>query len=305
MPVIIDSSAEIDGVRLRQQSGDPAAPAASHWLLYAKAAGLFIEDSAAVVTGPFGTGGGGGSAVTIPLTNQSGGTVNLGDVVQIDQFNASSFTTAFAVAHDTTQIFGVVADASIASLAVGNITVYGLVSQINLSNTAAIGDTLYSAGSANQATADNPMYEGSHGGTFGIALDTGTTPPAFIFNPPVLAMETLLLTTTGVDLNSASAHVIYFGPETGSVIITRVVIRNASTSLTTAAFSIGFTGAAYNDVIANATHTELTGNTLYTVLQAKAGAAVGGVNAQLKLLTNTLQGAPATVDVDVFGYILP
>lgn len=115
--------------------------------------------------------------------------------------------------------------------------------------------------------------------------------------------ETLLASAAGVDLNTATAVTLYTVPTGKSAVITKFVIRLASTSLTTVSFSIGFNSASFNDVLANATHTELTGDTLYTVLVPKTGAKVGTTTQLLKLLNNTLQGGAATCTVDVFGYL--
>ena len=115
--------------------------------------------------------------------------------------------------------------------------------------------------------------------------------------------EVLLASNALVDLNTATASTIYTVATGKSAVITRIVLRLASTSLTTASISIGFNSASFNDVIANATHTELTGNTLYTVLAAKAGAKIGTTGQALKLLCNTLQGGAATATVEVFGYL--
>lgn len=115
--------------------------------------------------------------------------------------------------------------------------------------------------------------------------------------------DTLLASVAGVDMNTATASTLYIVPTGKSAVITKIVIRNPSTSLTTASYSFGFTGAAYNDVIADATHTELTGSTLYTVLSAKVGAKVGIAGDILKVLMNILQGGAATTTVEVFGYL--
>ncbi|MEK6282045.1 MAG: DUF2341 domain-containing protein [Acidobacteriota bacterium] len=114
--------------------------------------------------------------------------------------------------------------------------------------------------------------------------------------------EGLLSTTAAVNLNTATATTLYTCPPAAGTtcVITKVVIRNASTSLTTASISFGWNSAAFDNVIANATHTELTGSTLYTVLNAKVGAAVGAAEGVFKVQANTLQGATATIDV--FGY---
>jgi len=114
---------------------------------------------------------------------------------------------------------------------------------------------------------------------------------------------TRLSTTTSVDMNTATATTLYTVPTGKSCIITHIVVRAASTSLTTASYSFGFNSAAFDDVVANATHTELTGSTLYTVLIAKAGATRGVAADTFKVLMNTLQGSAATTTVDVFGYL--
>lgn len=115
--------------------------------------------------------------------------------------------------------------------------------------------------------------------------------------------EGLLATVGAVNLNTSTPTTLYTCPDGTTCVITKVVVRNASTSLTTASYSFGWNSAAFDNVIANATHTELTGSTLYTALQAKAGAAVGAAAGVFKVLANTLQGGAATVTVDVFGYM--
>lgn len=117
--------------------------------------------------------------------------------------------------------------------------------------------------------------------------------------------EVLLATTDLVNLNTATAQSLYTVPTGFQAVITRMVIRNASTSLTTVSFSIGWNSASFNNVLANATHTELTGATLFTSLASKAGATKGVAADVLKLLNNTLQGGAATCSVDVFGFLIP
>lgn len=114
---------------------------------------------------------------------------------------------------------------------------------------------------------------------------------------------TRLSTTSSVDMNTATATTLFTVPTGKSCIITHVVVRNASTSLTTASYSFGFNSATFNNVIANATHTELTGSTLYTVLIAMAGATRGVAADTFKVLMNTLQGGAATTTMDVYGYL--
>lgn len=115
--------------------------------------------------------------------------------------------------------------------------------------------------------------------------------------------ETLLSSTAGVNLNTATPSTIYTVATGKSALITKLILRLASTSLTTVSLSIGFNSAAFNDVLADATHTELTGNTLFTALASKIGAKVGTTGQLLKLLCNTLQGGAATCTVDTFGIL--
>jgi len=118
------------------------------------------------------------------------------------------------------------------------------------------------------------------------------------------ALETLLAQVANVDLNSATPQDLYTVPAAKTAIITKIVVRNASINLTTVSFSLGFNDPDYNNVIADATHTELTGATLYTVLSAKAGATVGNAAEVLRLLNNILQGVAATCNVEVYGYLV-
>lgn len=112
-----------------------------------------------------------------------------------------------------------------------------------------------------------------------------------------------LASVAGVDMNTATATTLFTVPAGVSCIIERVVVRNASTSLTTASYSFGFNSATYNNVIADATHTELTGSTLYTILSAKIGATRGAAADVFKVLMNILQGGVATTTIDVYGYL--
>src|SRR4029079_818111 len=90
-----------------------------------------------------------------------------------------------------------------------------------------------------------------------------------------LMLDLPLSTTALVDMNTATATTLYTVPTGFSCIITKVIVRLASTSLTTASYSFGYESTTFANVIANATHTELTGNTLYTILIPKTGAKVG------------------------------
>lgn len=117
------------------------------------------------------------------------------------------------------------------------------------------------------------------------------------------ASEQKLASVLGVNMNTATPTPLYAVPAGKTCVITKIVLKNASTSLTTASISFGFTSAAFNDVIATATHTELTGATLYTILVPKVGAILGVAAAVLNVLCNILQGGAATLDIDVYGYL--
>jgi hypothetical protein len=116
--------------------------------------------------------------------------------------------------------------------------------------------------------------------------------------------EIKLATVAGVDLNNAATPTLYTVPTGKSCVVTRICQRNASISLSTNSHSIGWTAAAYADVVANATHVGLTGPTLaaWLVLIA-AGIKVGTSGQALCLKNNTLQGAAATATFDIFGIL--
>ncbi len=113
-----------------------------------------------------------------------------------------------------------------------------------------------------------------------------------------------LATSGAIDLNTAAATTLYTCPAGFQAIIRRIILRNASVSLTTVAISFGWNSASFNDVVANSTYTALTGATLYSEILPKAGAAVGVAAGTFKVIVNTPQGAAATAIIDVFGYLV-
>lgn len=116
---------------------------------------------------------------------------------------------------------------------------------------------------------------------------------------------TRLNSVAGVDLNvNGGVTILYNVPTGNNCIITSVVIRNASTSLTLASYSFGFNAASYNDNITNSTHIELTGNTLFTILPTKTGATKGISGGNFSIIVNTPQGVAATITIDIFGYLM-
>lgn len=257
------------------------------------------------------SGGGGGGASgawgTVSLLNDSGNTVNAGDLVFIvDYGTASAFTTNSGDPLGDDLFPGIVEDASIANGATGLIRFFGVAPVSNLDASATQGDRIAQSTNLGQATPhttigyDTPTFTP---GDFGIALDVGTTPPVFLFGLPIQRVEQLLRRAGGINLNTATAQTLFEVPPGRSCVVTAIVIRNVSASLTTVSFSIGFNSASYNNVVADATHTELTGNTLYTKLQPMNGATVGVAADRLKLLNNILNGSATTCTVEVFGYL--
>ena len=117
-----------------------------------------------------------------------------------------------------------------------------------------------------------------------------------------MASEQLLSTTPLVNLNTATPTGLFTVPTGKSCIITRVVLKAASISLSTVSMCFGFVGAGYNDNIATATHVELTGPTLYTSLSPKTGALIGTAAQVFTQLNTTPQGVAATCTIDVHGY---
>lgn len=115
------------------------------------------------------------------------------------------------------------------------------------------------------------------------------------------------LAAVSLDLNPAGAtpvmSTLYTCPAGKSCIITRIVLRAPSGNMTLASISFGW-DANGSDVIANATHTELTGSTLYKALSPMAGAKIGVAAGTFKAAINTKQGAAMTVTVGVHGYLI-
>lgn len=134
----------------------------------------------------------------------------------------------------------------------------------------------------------------------GVTLSTGQT--LTLANSQTV-VEGLLSTTAAVDMNTATATLLYTCPAAKTCVISKVVLRNASTSLTTVSVAFGWTSASFNDVIATATHTELTGSTLATILIPKVGAKVDPGSGTFKVLDTILQGGAATVTIDVYGSV--
>lgn len=113
---------------------------------------------------------------------------------------------------------------------------------------------------------------------------------------------TRLATVNSVNMNTTDKQSLYTVPTGKICIVTHIVPRKASISLTTANWAYGF-NASGNDVVATATHTELTGATLFSVIKAKDGAIRGTAGQTFGSKCTVAQGATATLTHDVFGYL--
>lgn len=110
----------------------------------------------------------------------------------------------------------------------------------------------------------------------------------------------LLASVASISLNVSTKTALYTVPAGKSCVVTAVCVRAASAGLS-ATFGFGF-DASCTDVIAQATHTELTGATLYTVLTAKAGAKLGAA-ADVFGVKVSAGTQVATVTIDVYGRV--
>lgn len=115
------------------------------------------------------------TVITI-LTNKSGGALALGDVVIIDTANSSAVTTTNTADYITTFPGVVMEPNGIANNEQGQIAFVGYVNQINLTTSASIGDKIATSTTYKKGVPNASLSVG----TFGIALEVGTTPKALL-----------------------------------------------------------------------------------------------------------------------------
>lgn len=106
------------------------------------------------------------------------------------------------------------------------------------------------------------------------------------------------------NLNVLTKTTLYTVPTGFKLVVTRIVLRSASVSLTTASFGFGFDANA-TDVDTSSLHTELTGATLVSQIIPLAGAKIGSAADVLGIKCSIAQGVAATLVVDVFGVLIP
>ena len=113
---------------------------------------------------------------------------------------------------------------------------------------------------------------------------------------------TLLESVSGVDVNTTTKQTLFTVPVGKVAIITHIIVRNASVNLNTANGGFGF-DAGGSDVVAHEAYAELDGATKVKVFKADKGSVRGAAADILGSKCTTAQGAAATVDIDVFGYL--
>jgi len=123
-----------------------------------------------------------------------------------------------------------------------------------------------------------------------------TSPAAVVYPQPFVKVF------QAVDLSVGTKQALFTVPAGLTAVITKIVLRAATASLATASFGFGFDTNA-SDVVASATHTELTGSTLETALSPIAGAKAGAAAAVFGTKATVTQSS-AAVTVDVHGYFI-
>ncbi len=115
------------------------------------------------------------------LTNKSGGNLNYGDVVVLDNTNSNGFTTTTTSGLSTRQIGVILEPNGIANNASGMVATGGWAPRCNLNTSAAVGQFVKSHTVAGQGTPHaSPQQEGD----FAVALTASATPPVCLFGSP-------------------------------------------------------------------------------------------------------------------------
>jgi len=119
------------------------------------------------------------------LTNKSGGNLVYGDVVVLDNTNASGFTTTTSAGLSTRGIGVILEPSGIVNNASGMVAIGGWVPQVNLNTASTVGQFIRTHTVAGQGTPhSSPQLEGD----FAVALTASATPPAMLFgvaNAPI------------------------------------------------------------------------------------------------------------------------
>jgi hypothetical protein len=120
-------------------------------------------------------------------------------------------------------------------------------------------------------------------------------------------VEVILATVAGVDWNVGTKTTLYTVPGGKSAVISRVVIRNASSAVTTASVGFGFNAGA-DDWIIPLTFAGLTTSGKVAVLIAGQGVIdageLGTAGQIFGCQADILEGSAQTVTIDVIGYLV-
>jgi len=160
--------------------------------------------------------------VILTLRNMSGGLLSLGDVVAIGTLSDAEFGTTSEVGYNDGSV-GVLLE-HIPNNATGQVVMSGWVPQINLASAATYGQMFKTHSMPGQATPVNTI----EAGVFGQVLDSGSTPEAFIWNPPAGAgaSQDLVTLASGaasildlsgqeIDTDTQRANRVLAGPSSG------------------------------------------------------------------------------------------
>ena len=112
--------------------------------------------------------------IIIPLTNQSGGSVVVGDVVIVDTANNESFTTS--TASNYSGWVGVVQE-PISAGAIGQVLIEGYAPVVTTTAAASRGQFLYQSTTAKQAASSSLLLKGA----FAYVLEASDDPSAIVF----------------------------------------------------------------------------------------------------------------------------
>ena len=133
---------------LVEQGSNPATPGATHQLLYAKSGGIYVINSAAAVTGPFGTSGGGGLVGASYQRSAGSYTTTSGTLTPVDATNMN-FTLTTGAHHVMCGLAGVISTSGTGTYVVFDVKVDGVAlgPTYGLQTVwSALASTLYPAG---------------------------------------------------------------------------------------------------------------------------------------------------------------
>lgn len=113
----------------------------------------------------------------------------------------------------------------------------------------------------------------------------------------------LYRTVPSINFNSGTKQTLITVPTGRTLVVDHIIIRNASTSLTTASCGFGQDANAA-DWSSTATYTALTGSTLYKILTSPTTVGtVAAAAATFGVKCTILQGGAATVTIDLWYYL--